>query len=122
MSSCHNQGMDSKQAPVRPHRSVGVALLAFLLLFGSAIGIVIYQTRQNGQKQELDKTGFDLAQVAEQKKSAPTAAPAKAEQSGLNMVAGSLPNMKSNGASSTTLEAKVKRSLESAGVQGPAAP
>lgn len=82
--------------PSTEHGSRGVALLALLVVGGSALGAFLYQSSQNSARPAPDNTGFDLIQADPRPKhSAFSTGPgAGSEQrSGLAMVKTGIPGM-----------------------------
>lgn len=60
--TCNNHNMD--QAPP-PRSSMGFAVLAFLAVAGSAVGVFVYQHFQGGERPATDLSGFDISQTSE---------------------------------------------------------
>lgn len=93
-------------APPAPQRSSwGIAILALLVIGGSALGVLVYQAMQGGEAPVADTTGFDLAETAPGTGPAPsgaasavTADPSQAgASSSLGMVQTGLPGMQIGG-------------------------
>ncbi len=84
--------MDS-EGPPPPRRSWLGALLVVLLIGGSAIGVLIYQLRQGGEKPKIDASGFDISQVKDTRTTSVSQSSTQQTQSSLVMVKTGLPGI-----------------------------
>lgn len=96
--------MDPAQPPVDAppksgRSSLGMALLVGVVVMGSLLGAVVYQSLQSDRKSAVDQSGFDLSQVSAPKPDAAPGASAGADQpqSGLSMITGVLPSIAFDG-------------------------
>jgi len=85
------------EQPAPSRGSRGAALLALLTVGGSAIGMMLYQSRQNRAKPVQDNTGFDLSQAEVNSSKAGTVIAVKtpaSDASSLSMVKADMPGMR----------------------------